>query len=49
MTRWHKMSRAEAKRLGIEGMWELMQMEKKEAADLNDLQENKNKKKKQEG
>ncbi|WP_255666702.1 hypothetical protein [Halanaerobium polyolivorans] len=30
MTRWSNISRKEAKRLGLEGVWELMQFEKKE-------------------
>lgn len=36
MTRWNKISREEAKRLGIEGWWELQQMEKKELSSLNE-------------
>ena len=30
MTRWSNLSRKEAKRLGIEGMWEFMRMEQEE-------------------
>jgi len=36
MTRWGNLSKEEAKRLGLEGFWELHQMEKKESKSLND-------------
>ena len=36
MTRWSNLSKEEAKRLGLEGFWELHQMEKKESKSLND-------------
>jgi hypothetical protein len=46
ITRWNNLTREKARKLGIEGFWELHQMEKKETNNINDLlkkQENKEK------
>lgn len=46
ITRWNNLTREKARKLGIEGFWELHQMETKEADSINDLlekQENKEK------
>jgi len=46
ITRWNNLTREQARRKGLEGFWELHQMEKKEADNINDLlekQENKEK------
>jgi hypothetical protein len=46
ITRWNNLTREKARKLGIEGFYELHQMEKKETNNINDLlkkQENKEK------
>lgn len=46
ITRWNNLTREKARKLGIEGFYELHQMEMKEADSINDLlekQENKEK------
>lgn len=36
MTRWGHLTKEQAKRLGLEGFWELQQMEKEETKSLED-------------
>ena len=39
ITRWNNLTREKARKLGIEGFYELHQMEMKEADNINDLLE----------
>jgi len=36
ITRWNNLTREEARQKGLEGFWELHQMEKKEANSINE-------------